>query len=135
MSTSLSKTIIIGLFFLFILISGFGLSRSGKPYGTLIFNIHKMIGLAAGIFLIVTVVRIGQTAALRSVEIGAIVVTALIFVGLVAAGGLLSVFDTGGMANASQALRAATKAVHHVLPYLAILSTVATLYLLLSHRM
>ena len=135
MSTTLSKIIGTGLFFIFIFASGFWLSRSGKPYSSLVFNVHKLIGLAAGIFLIVTVVKASHVAALRPVEITALVVTVLLFVGLVAAGGLLSVFDSGGLANASQALRAAIKAVHHVLPYLAVLSTAATLYLLVSNRL
>jgi hypothetical protein len=135
MSTTLSKFIGTGLFFIFIFATGFWLSRSGKPYSSLVFNIHKLIGLAAGIFLILTVVRTSRASPLRPVEITSIVVTALIFVGLVIAGGLLSVFDTGGLANASQALRAAIKAVHHILPYLAILSTAAMIYLLLSQRL
>jgi hypothetical protein len=132
MSTTLSKIIGAGLFFVFIFISGFWLSRSGKPYRSLIFNVHKLIGLAAGIFLIVTVVRSGQASPLRPAEGAALVVTVLLFVGLVVAGGLLSVFDSGGLANAGQAVRNAIKAAHHVLPYLATLSTAATLYLLLT---
>ncbi len=96
--------------------------------------IGSLIGLAAGAFLIVTAIRTHRAAALSPVEITAIVITALIFVGLVVAGGLLSVFDSGGLANASQAVRKAITLVHHAFPYLAVLSTVATLYLLLSRK-
>lgn len=131
MSTSLSKIIATGLLFLFIFASGFWLSRSGKPYSSLVFNIHKLIGLAAGIFLIVTVVRAGQAAALRPVEIATLVITILLFVCLVATGGLLSIFDSGSLASASQAARTAVKIVHHLFPYLAALAA-AMLYLLLK---
>jgi len=48
------KVVGAGLFFLFIFLSGIWLSRSGKPLNGLILNIHKLISLAAGIFLIVT---------------------------------------------------------------------------------
>lgn len=132
MSTTLSKIIGMGLFFLFTFASGFWLSRSGKPYSSLVFNLHKLIGLAAGIFLIVTMVRAGQAAALCPVEITALAVAILVFVGLVATGGLLSVFDSGGLTSASQAVRTAVKIVHHLFPYLAVLATAATLYLLLK---
>ena len=135
MNTTLPKFIGMGLFFIFIFASGFWLSRSVKPYSSSIFNIHKLIGLAAGIFLIVTVVRSGRMIPLRSIEIAAIAATAMLFLGLVVAGGLLSIIDGGGLANASQAVRAAIKTVHHILPYLAVISTAGSMYLLVSHRL
>jgi len=56
-----SKVVITGLFFVFVFLLGFWLSRSGKPYNSLIFNFHKLIGLAMGVFLIVTFYRVHQT--------------------------------------------------------------------------
>lgn len=50
MGTTQSGVVGTGLLFLFIFLSGFWLSHSGKPYNTLIFTIHKLIGLAAGVF-------------------------------------------------------------------------------------
>jgi len=135
MNTTLLKYIVTGLLLILIFASGFWLSRSGKPYSALIFNIHKLIALAAAGLLIVTIVRAGRVVPLRSIEIAGIVITALFFVGLVVAGGLLSVFDGGGMANASQAVQAGIKVVHHVLPYLAALSTIGSMYLLIGHRL
>lgn len=41
----------------------------------------------------------------------------------------------GGLVNASQAVRGAVKTVHHILPYLAVLSTAGSMYLLVSHRL
>ena len=134
MNTTLSKAITAGLFFLFIFLSGFWLSRSGKPYSAIIFNIHKLIGLAAGVFLIVTVCRAHRVTPLGPAQVAAIVVTVLIFVGLVAAGGLTSIDAAGQLGNVGQSARAAILAAHRLLPYLAVLSTAATLYLLLARR-
>ncbi|MBM3124551.1 MAG: hypothetical protein FJZ87_05685 [Chloroflexi bacterium] len=120
-----------GLFFLFLFLSGFWLSRSGKPYGAGIFNIHKLIGLALGVFLIVTVYRTHQTAPLESTQIAVVAVTVTIFIGLIAAGGLLSVVDAGNLPDLSRALHKTIETVHHWVPYLAVFATAATLYLLL----
>jgi hypothetical protein len=114
-----------GLFFLLIFLSGFWLSRTGKPYSTIIFTIHKLIGLAAGVFLVLTVYRIHQVAPLGPVEITAIVITVLFFAGTVTAGGLLSI---------DRPMPAAILTLHQITPYLTVLSTAVTLYLLLSHK-
>ena len=42
-----TKFIIAGLFFVFILLSGVWLSRTGRPLNVLILTIHKLISLAA----------------------------------------------------------------------------------------
>ncbi|MBN2388030.1 MAG: hypothetical protein JXB85_13515 [Anaerolineales bacterium] len=129
-----TKIVSTGVFFLFIFLSGFWLSRTGKPYSGLIFNIHKLIGLAAGVFLIVTVVQVHKTMPFRPVQIAALTTSMLIFVALVAAGGLQSIEATGGLANASQSVRNSIALVHKVFPYLAVLSTAVTLYLLLGRE-
>jgi hypothetical protein len=125
MSTTQLRVVGVGLFFVFIFLSGYWLSRSGKPYNVIIFNIHKLIGLAAGVFLIMTVYQVHQAAPLGPVEIIAIVVTVLSFVATVIAGGLLSI---------DKPMPAAISMMHKLLPYVAVLSTAVTLYLLLSRR-
>jgi hypothetical protein len=125
MDTTKLRVIGAASFFLFIFLSGFWLSRSGKPYSAIIFNIHKLIGLAAGVFLVMTVYRIHQMAPLNPVEITAIVVTVLFFAATVAAGGLLSI---------DKPAPAVISMMHKLFPYLAVLSTAVTLYLLLSRK-
>jgi hypothetical protein len=134
MNITQSRVVSAGLFFLFIFLSGFWLSRSGRPYNAILINIHKLIGLAAGVFLVMTVYRIHQAAPLRPVQIAAIVVTVLIFVGTVAAGGLVSIDAAGDLGNINQSIRAAISMAHRIFPYLAVLSTAVTLYLLLSRK-
>lgn len=130
----LSKSIITGSFFLLILVSGYWLSHLGKPYNGIVFNLHKLIGLAAGIFLIVTVVRAGRVAPLGGIEIAVLAATVLVFVLLVAAGGLLSVVAEGGLQGMAPALRTGITWVHRIFPYLAVFATAITLYLLVGQR-
>lgn len=116
-----AKLISAGLFFLFIFLSGFWLSQAGKPYCMLIITIHKLIGLGVGIYLVLTDYRIYQEAMLSPIEITAIVVTVLFFIGLVAIGGLLS---------AQKSLPRYVSMIHKMFPYLTVLSTGVTIFLL-----
>lgn len=118
MNTTLITYIGTGLF-LFIFLSGFWLSRSGKPYSTLIFTIHKLIGLTMGIFLIITVYR---ATSLDPAQIVAIAITVLLFFATVAAGGLLSI---------EKPIPLIVSVIHKVLPYFTVISTAGTLSLFL----
>jgi hypothetical protein len=129
-----SKIITTALFFIFIFLFGFWLSRFGKPYNGLIFNSHKLIGLAMGIFLIVTVYQVHKISSFSPVETLSIGVTVLIFIILVAAGGLLSIQAASDLENTSKSMVNVITAIHRVLPYLAVLSTAGTLYLLLFYK-
>jgi hypothetical protein len=109
------------LFFLFIFIFGYWLRFSGKPYNTLLITIHKLIGLGMGIYLGMRVNEVRKGSPLGTGEITSIVVTVLLFVALVASGSLLS---------AEKEMPGFVKVIHELLPYLTILSTGVTLYLL-----
>ena len=115
-----TKLISAAIFFLLIILSGFWLSRSGKPYSTLILTIHKLIGLGVGVYLIITVYRIYKTGSSSPIGLVAMLVTILFFIGLIAMGGLLSTEKT---------MPGALSMIHKLLPYLAVLSSRTTLYL------
>jgi hypothetical protein len=125
-----TKFITTGVFFVFIFLFGFWLSRLKKPYHALIFNIHKLIGLALGVFLIANIYQVQKIFPLSLLEILTIAGTMLIYIILVAAGGMLSIQAAGGLPRASQPILTTILAVHQVFPYLAVLSTAVTLYLL-----
>jgi FtsH-binding integral membrane protein len=114
--------IIVGLAFVFILLTGFLLSRKGKPYNVILSSIHKLISLAVLVYIIVIVVQTNRLTPISSLEIAASVVTVLLFVALIATGGILS---------AAKTIPRTIQIIHRILPYLAILSTAATLYLFL----
>ncbi len=112
-----------GLFFFLIYLTGFGLRRSGKPYGVILFNIHKLLGLAAVVFLAIIAYHFQQVAPLDSLEIIASAVTFFLFAVTITSGGLL---------NIERPMPALVLAIHKLLPYLTTLSTAITLYLILS---
>jgi uncharacterized membrane protein (GlpM family) len=119
MGTFQSKAIGVGAFFLLILLSGFWLSRSGRPLNSMIFAIHKLIAVAVVIFLVVSVHRTNQVAGLSPVAWIAAAVTALCFLSTIATGGLLSINDE---------VPAAVLRMHQITPYLTVLSTVWLLW-------
>ena len=114
-----------GLFFLFIFLSGIWLSHSGKPLNVIILTIHKLISLAAVVFLVITLYQINQVAKLSAIELVAGVIAGLFF---------LSAIVTGGLLSTSKPMPAAILTVHQVTPFLTVLSTAVTLYLLLSRK-
>lgn len=118
-----ARAIVVGLFFLFIVLSGIWLSRTGRPLNVAISTVHKLISLAAGITLLVTVYQRNRIVPLSTTEWIAIVVTGLCFLGDVVSGGLLS---------SDKPRPAVILRVHQVVPVLTALSTAATLYLLLG---
>jgi hypothetical protein len=115
--------VVTGALLVLLLLSGFWTTRAGKPYRTLPFTIHKLAGLAAGILLAVIIYKTHQVAPLCALEIAAIAITALFFLGTVAAGALLS---------ANEQAPTAILRLHQILPVLSLLSTAVTLYLLLA---
>jgi hypothetical protein len=123
MSTNQLRVLGTGLFFLLILFSGYWLSRSGKPYSTIVFNIHKLVAVAAVVLLGITVYRIHRAGALSAIELLAAIVTGLFFLGTMVTGGLLSI-------PIDKAMPAIVRKLHQVTPYLTVLSTAVTLYFL-----
>jgi hypothetical protein len=110
------------LLFVFIFVFGFWLSRSGKPYHIVIFTLHKLIALGAILFLAVTVYKMHSALPLSPTQISVIAITALCFVATMATGALLSI---------DKVMPPIVLRLHQITPYLTLLSTAGTLYLLL----
>ena len=125
MNISTTKLIGIGVLFVGIFFFGFWLSRTGKPYNGLLFNLHKLIALGTLIFLGVLVYRANQAAPL-----GGLVWTVGILSGLLFLGTMI----TGGLLDIDKPLPAALATVHHITPYLAVLATVLTLFLVFGRK-
>lgn len=120
MSASVTRLAWPALFFVGIFGSGFWLTRAGRPYNGALFTIHKLIALAAVVFLAVTIYRLGRPAGLGGGQLAAVIGAGLCFVALIVTGGLLS---------ALKVPPPATRVVHHILPYLALLTNVAAFVL------
>jgi len=115
----------IGIFFLLIFSSGYWLHHAGKPYSVILFNIHKLIGFGLFVFLVVRTYQLSHTAPLSAVEWLAFVVAGLFFVATIVFGGLVSI---------DKPMPFAVSLAHKLLPYLTVVSTAISLYLLLRHK-
>ncbi len=120
-----TRVIGIGLLFLFIFISGFWLSRLGRPYSGLILTLHKLLSLAALILLVIIIYKVHQTTHLEALAVMMSLICGLFFVGTIVTGGLLS---TGRSAAPL------TLTLHQIAPFLTLLFAGVTLYLLLFRR-
>jgi heme A synthase len=112
-----------GLFFLFIFLLGYWLSNSGKPYNVIILTIHKLISVAAVVFLVVTIYQMNRVAKLNGVELTVSVITGLLFLSAIISGGLLST---------NKPMPVAIVRMHQITPFLTVFCTAITLYLLLA---
>ncbi len=120
-----NKFVIAGLLFIFVIVSGVWLSRTGRPLNGLILAVHKLISLGAAAYLAVTIFRIHQGAPLTSLEMTASLITLIFFVAMIATGGILS---------AAKSAPDVIHRVHQFMPYMVMLSSAASLYLLLVRR-
>jgi len=125
MSTDQIRIAGTGFLFLLTFISGFWLSRSGKPFNAIVLTIHKLISLAAAVFLGIAMYQTNQVAALSTIQLTAGVVTGLFFLDAIVSGGLLST---------DKPMPAAILTMHRITPFLTVLSAAVTLYLLVSHK-
>ena len=125
MNPMTSKVIVTGLLLLFTFLSGVWLSHSGRPYNTVIFTLHKLIALGAVIFTVVTVQQLRTGMDTRTLALGAVVVTGLLFLALFASGALLSIGKPDHIAILT---------IHRVAPLLAVIATAATMVLLVSSK-
>lgn len=117
------RAVVVGLLFLFLFLTGLWLSQAGKPYGAVLFTIHKLIAVGALVFLAAAVYQTNQVARLSSMELALVAASSLLFLGTIISGALLST---------DLRLPAAVLTVHQIAPVLTVLSTAGTLYPLLN---
>ena len=123
MNTIQLRTVGAGVSFLLNLLSGFGLTQSGKPYGVLIFTVHKLLSVGMVVLLGITIRQANQATELGAMGWLAVAVTGIFFLTTVVAGSLLSISDS---------MPTIVRKLHQITPYLTTLSTLVTLYILLK---
>ena len=126
MDTIQAKLVGAGVLFLLIYLSGFGLSRAGKPYPSGIVTVHKLISLGEVGVLYLVLRQFQQTASLTSTQLTV----------AWAAGGLFAItILSGGLLSTNKSMPAILLLVHKAAPHLTLAATAATLYLMLAHPM
>lgn len=123
MSATQVRLLSSGLLVVLIFASGFWVSRAGKPYPALNFNIHKLIALAAVILLGVMISRVNKAAPMDSTQWLAVVIAGVC---------ALVTILTGGLASIDRPMPAILSTLHKAFPYLSVLSTGWVMYLLLK---
>ena len=111
--------------YLVVFLSGFRLSRSGKPYNGALFNVHKLIALAGVVLFAIALNRANRVATLSGIEWIVAALAGLLFLALFATGGLLSI---------DRPMPVVVTRLHHIMPYLAVLSTAVALNLLVGGK-
>jgi len=125
MTSNHFRILYIVVFFLLIFLSGFWLSRGGRPYGVLLLTVHKLLSVGAVVFLTVILVRINRMDGISLAELIAAVITGVLFLGTIATGGLLSM---------AKPLPSIVHHLHQITPFLTLLSTAFCLYMILSRK-
>ena len=123
MSTITFKIIIIGLLFLFTIVSGVWLSNSGKPLNTIIFTIHKLIALAAVIFTAIVIHNLLNIVGVENVILILIMVTGLF---------VLTLFLSGALLSLGKPVNDILLTIHKVIPILTVISIAVIMYLFVS---
>jgi hypothetical protein len=118
---TISKFFLPGIIFLLTLASGVWLSSSGKPLNAILFNIHKLIALAAVVLLVIQLVNTFKSTHPQSLLIAMIVLAGVC---------VLALFISGAMMSIGIPAYALMLTIHRVAMALMTVSLAGTIYLL-----
>lgn len=99
--------------------TGFLMTRAGRPYGTAVLTVHKLVDLAAVVFIVLQVVAVVRGPGLAGLDWPLLVIALLVVVATFASGGIVSASDT----SAAWLVTA-----HRLLPWPLLLLLAATVY-------
>lgn len=119
------KITITGLLYLFTILTGLWLSYSGKPLNTLLFNTHKLIALASVIFTVIVIHNLHKNVEIRIVTLTLIIATGLF---------ILVLFISGALLSFEKPAYKIILTIHSITPILTVITTAATIYLLISKK-
>lgn len=113
---------------LFLVIIGFGLwvSKVGKPYNSLLFNIHKLIALGA---VILTGIRVFNLDPINNFPYMAIILIALAVLGVI------GMFATGAVMSIKDDVPRAALLIHRIFPAAILLSFSSAIYLIIMSQL
>ncbi|MFN2205404.1 MAG: hypothetical protein ACK2UT_05765 [Candidatus Promineifilaceae bacterium] len=127
METVFGKVLIVGILFLFTLVSGVIVSRSGRPLNIWLVTVHKLAAVGTVVLIYMAVHQAYKTADGRVfIMIGLAALSAVFFVALIASGAFLT--------REEMELPAFVLRIHQLAPLMALLSTSLTLVLLLQNQ-
>lgn len=95
---TVSKFILPIILFVLTVAAGFWVTKTGKPYNTGIFTLHKLLALAAVVLAAIAIAKFLKIAPAQPVIIALIVLAALSIIALFATGALMSIQKNVGSA-------------------------------------
>jgi len=125
MDTITTKLMVAGMLFLFTLISGVVVSRSGRPLNIWLVTAHKLIAVGMVVLIGIAVNQLYKSSNGKLfIEMSLMVISALLFLALIATGAFLT--------REEMQLPALVLNIHKVAPLLALVSSTITVYLLVN---
>ncbi len=121
MKTIEPRVIGVAVLLVLTLVSGVWVSRSGAPYDGLKFNVHKLIAVGAIVLFGLAIRQLRAGGAASGLALPIVVLTGVLFLALIATGGMLSI----GKPDVPAVL-----SVHRIAPLLAVGSSAASLLLM-----
>lgn len=131
MSAFASPNMIGGVLFFIALGSGIVLGQMGKPLNDLVFMIHKLIALGTIIALAVGVYTLHKAGGIQTVHVTIFAITGLLLIALFVSGALLSLV-AGAVLSLNEPVLLVISRVHQIVPVLALVASVMSVYLLVS---
>lgn len=122
-STISLRIVVIGLLFLFTIVTGVWLSNSGKPLNTIIFTIHKLIALATVIFTAIVIHNLLNKVGIENGILILFMVTGLF---------VLTLFISGALLSFGKPVNNILLTIHKVIPILTVIFTAVIIYLLVK---
>jgi len=123
MDTITSKLVVAGILFLFTLISGVILHHSSRPLSIGMVTVHKLIAVGTAVLVGMVINQLYKTVDGKVlIGIGLTVISALLFLALIATGALLT--------REEMQLPDFVLIIHKVAPLLALISSTLTIFLL-----
>ena len=122
MNTTQLQTAGAGACLLVVFVTGFWLTRSGKPYRGLLLNVHKLISLAALALLVIATVRKSRAVPLDVLELTVAVLAGALF---------LDAIVSGGLASTDRPTPAVVLAMHRIAPFLTLVAAIVSVVFLL----
>jgi len=112
-----------GIVFLLTLVFGFWLSKVGKPYNGLLFNIHKLIALGTVVITAMQIYKMLANSETETLIAILIIITGLCVVALFASGAFMSI------GNLNYQIM---KTIHNIAPIPMVIVMALTIYLLFT---
>ena len=122
---ALNKFTTPGIIFLLTLVFGFWLSKAGKPYNGVLFNLHKLIALGT---VVITAVQIYKI--LANSEVQTLIVILMIIAGIC----VVALFASGAFMSIGNLNYQIMKTIHNIAPIPMVIAMALTIYLLFARN-